>query len=200
MNLFILESGVGEHHQVNQKFNADVLSFTFIPLINSTFLEKDFLTDFSNLLPKNLNTARLNSIIIKILSVASYIKEKKYNKIFIGTDLDIMGNAMARIILDYLVSNGIDRNNIIRVPLTSQGFAFVSSFWDNETMNWCVDNMKEEMEYVQFSKKDLGSFGVGRRTALVVNELFQCPKSVPNINNQGTSSITYILKKKLKES
>lgn len=198
-NIFIAESVVGEHHKVSDKFKADLLSFTFIPLVNSTYYKEEKLTNFSKLLPNKLTPVKFNAVTIDIQNIALFIQAKKYNKIFIGMDLDVMGNAMSRIIRDYLVSSGVDSKNIIRIPLTSKGFLFVSTFWDDETMNWFTDNAKEEMEYVHYSKKTLGSFGAGRRTPLILNEILNSPSEVKNINKDGTSSITYILKKKLKE-
>lgn len=196
-NLFIIESSIGVHHSINDKFEADVLSFTFLPLgIKKDNSSKD---SYSYLMPKKINPLKLNSLNIFIDDLASFIKENKYQYIFIGTDLDITGNFSARIIYDYLTSNNFSNNQIIRVPLTSEGFSFVSDFWNNELMNFWLQNISDEMEYIQHSKKVLGKHGIGRRYPLILNEILNAPKEVENLNPSGTSSITYLFKKKIKE-
>lgn len=196
-NLFILESHIGEHHEVDKRFLSDNLSFAFIPIVNSFDIETKDLRDFSSFFPKKINPIFLNGLIIDIPNLSLFVNN--YTRIYIGFDLDIMGNSMARVLHDYLIKNGF-KGKIIRIPLTHQGFKYVGEFWNDELMNWHIKYMQEEMEFVNHSKKALGSFGAGRRTALISNELLNnTPTYVENINPNGTSSVTYIVKKKLKE-
>lgn len=190
---------VGEHHKIDNRFNSDILSFTFIPMVNSSYKDKESLIDFSSLLPVKISPMRFNSKVLDETNISEIVLKGKYERIFIGMDLDIMGNAMSRILYDYLVKIGFKKENIIRVPLTSSGFRFISDFWDNDLMNWFVSYSKEEMEYIQFSKKTLGNFGVGRRRPLILNELLNPPIEIDNLNSDGTSSITYMIKKKIRE-
>lgn len=197
-NLFIIESDLGEHHKVDDRFQADILSFTFLPVVNSIIKNK-ILDNFSSLMPKRINPIKFNRIYTKIDNVSNFIKTNNYDKIFIATDLDITGNAMARIIYDYLLFNKIDKNRIIRIPLTSDGFKYICDFWDNNSMFWWLKTISEEMEYVYYSRKVTGKTGVGRRIPLILNEIVNAPVEVENLNLDGTSSITYIFKKAIKE-
>lgn len=197
-NIFFIESSVGVHHSVNEKFNADILSFTFLPLGKKSNFDENL--SYSYLMPKGINPIKLNSIQIFINSISDFIKDNKYKYIFIGTDLDITGNFSARIIHDYLIDNGISEAQIIRVPLTSSGFSFVGDFWDNENMEFWIKNLADEMEYIQHSKKVLGKHGIGRRYPLILNAIQNAPDTIQNINPIGTSSVTYIFKKKIKEN
>lgn len=196
-NLFIIESNIGSHHSIDNKFNADILSFTFLPLGLKTDISTK--NNYSYLMPNKINPLKLNSLNIFVDNLASFIKDSNYQYIFIGTDLDITGNFSARIIYDYLIKNNLSDNQIIRVPLTSEGFSFVSDFWDNDLMNFWLKNISNEMEYIQYSKKVLGKHGLGRRYPLILNEIMNAPQEIDNINPTGTSSITYIFKKKIKE-
>ena len=193
-NAFIVESHIGEHHSVDDRFNADVFSFTFAP---NMYAEPLFTKNFSYLMPNNIKPVRVNGI----LDVTGNIQASllNYDKIFIGMDLDIEGNAMSLILRDHLLFLGKSEDDIIRIPLTYNGFVAVSNFWDSETIEEYLLSRKEEIEFVQYSKKVNGSIGVGRRTALLYNELINPPESVKNLNSNGTSSITYIFKKKIKE-
>lgn len=198
-NLFITESAIGVHHAVDERFNADILSFTFLPMINNkNSCDSSF--NYSHLMPNKINPLRFNGININEDNLYSFIQNSNYNLIFIGTDLDITGNYSARIIRDYLIkNNSISLSRIIRIPLTSEGFAYVSNFWKNEEMEFWLKNTIEEMEFVQHSKQVLGKFGVGRRYPLILNGILESPSEIENKNPNGTSSITYLFKKKIKE-
>lgn len=196
-NLFILETHTGEHHQIDRRFEADILSFTFAPVFtNINLCTQD---DYSYLLPSILPNIRLNGIPVESGFLFSALNTKKYLKIFIGMDLDFEGNGMARILKDVCFFNGYDDIDVIRIPLTDRGFLFVSDFWEEKTMNNYLKVKLEEYEFMHLSRKTNGSVGMGRRHALLVNEIVNPPESVPNINPDGTSSITYIFKKKIKE-
>ena len=196
-NLFIIESNIGIHHAVDNRLDADILSFTFLPMINS---KKDEDSCYSYLMPQKINPLKLNGIQIEVENLAFFIKEANYNLIFIGTDLDITGNYTARIIHDYLIKNiHLSSNRLIRIPLTSEGFKYVSNFWDDNFMEFWLSNTIEEMEFVQHSKQVLGRHGVGRRFPLILHGIEQAPEEVENINPNGTSSVTYLFKKSIKE-
>ena len=196
-NLFIVESHIGEHHHVGKQFDADIVSFTFSPVLsNVNFCIED---NYSKLLPNILPNIRVNGIVVESDFLFLLLKEKRYSKIFIGMDLDFEGNAMARILKDVCSANGYDDMDIIRIPLTDKGFSFVSDFWEDKIINKYIKFRLEEYEFMQLSKKTNGSHGVGRRHILLINELVNPPESVENINPNGTSSVTYIFKKKIKE-
>lgn len=196
-NLFIIESSIGVHHSVDERLHADILSFTFLPMINNVYENK---FDYSYLMPQGVNPIKLNGVCIQINNLASFIKEAKYELVFIGTDLDITGNYSARIIHDYLIKNSnFDSSQLIRIPLTSEGFNYVSDFWKNEDMEFWLNNTIEEMEFVHHSKQVLGRHGVGRRYPLILNGIEESPDEIENINPNGTSAITYLFKKKIKE-
>ena len=196
-NLFIVESHIGEHHQISDRFDADVVSFTFAPVLANSKLCAD--GNYSKLLPSVLPNIRLNGVAVEADFLFSSLALKKYSKVFIGTDLDFEGNAMARILKDFCITNNYEVLDIIRIPLTDKGFAFVSDFWEDKIMNRYIKFRKEEQEFIQLSKKTNGSHGIGRRHILLINELINPPTYVKNINPDGTSSVTYIFKKKIKE-
>jgi len=192
-NLFITESHIGEHHRVSPLFKSDVLSFTFAPNLYKIVVDNDF----STLLPDNIKPIRLNGKQLEIKELKAFALN--YKKIFIGMDLDIEGNAMARMLLDYFIESGKSNLDIIRIPLTDKGFIAVSNFWKDSIMNEYLLNRRDEMEFIQLSKKVNGSSGVGRRTVLLINEILNPPECVENLNPEGTSSITYIYKKRIRE-
>jgi len=196
-NLFIVESHIGEHHQVSTRFDADIVSFTFAPVLSN--VDSCIEGDYSRLLPSVLPNIRVNGVAVESNFLFSSLRAQRYSKIFIGMDLDFEGNAMARILKDVCSVNGYDSMDIIRIPLTDKGFLFVSDFWEDKIMNRYIKFRLEEYEFMQLSKKTNGSHGVGRRHILLINELVNPPENVKNINPHGTSSVTYIFKKKIKE-
>lgn len=193
-SLFITESHIGEHHAPPSFFNADVLSFAFMPIIYTTKPKEEVLNDYR--MP-NIQKAWLNGKLIQGFNFESFIKQ--YTYFFIGTDFDREGNGMAVILLNELIKNDVEKKQIVRVPLTEFGFIGISEFLSQEEFEKYLIDKWEERAFIQISKEINGSFGVGRRTALIFNELLHPPKHVENINKNGTSSFTYMFKKSIKE-
>jgi hypothetical protein len=183
---------------VSAKFDADIVSFTFAPVLSKASSCIDD-SDYSKLLPSILPNVRLNGIIVEPDFLFSLLETQQYLNVFIGMDLDFEGNAMARILKDVCSAKGYDEKRVVRIPLTDKGFLFVSDFLKDNLMNKYLKFRLDEYEFLQLSRKTNGSHGIGRRHILLIDELLNPPEIVENINPQGTSSITYIFKKKIKE-
>ncbi len=110
----IAESNIGYHSQVEDD-SCEVVSFVFIPNIKK---EKDTF---------KAHTTINNQ---KILDVVDYCLSEKDSIILIGYDLDENGELMAQAMREYLITRGISNENILRTPLTEDGYVVSVDFLD----------------------------------------------------------------------
>lgn len=197
-NVFISESFVGNHSDVSF-FNADLVSFTFLPTIRTTepfsIEETKIPTGFRGVWINGKNQLAKNQKI----DICYELSISHYKNFIIGTDYDYEGNAMAKLLQIGLINCGVDEENIFRVPLKEDGYSDVTEFWSKDTLLNYIQDKWEDSCYVQKSKEVLGRSGIGRRIAYMITELSNPPKEVKNINPNGTSTITYLFKKAIGE-
>jgi len=194
-NLFISESFVGNHANIDF-FEADLLSFTFLP----NFKAGDIA---SPEIPHSFRGLWLNGINIlkpkERIDIIEEILQSHYSGIIIGTDDDYQGNAMAKLIQLSLIKHGFDENSILRVPLRIDGYNSLGDFWGIETYQAYLQDISEDALFLNKSRAVLGRGGIGRRLACVVDVLCSPPEFVINKNPKGTSMITYLYKRKIDE-
>jgi len=195
INLFINESSFGSHHKVDSCFQSDILSFTFLPLISNDLYEKE---QFYKMFQTKRTFYKFNNTSIDIEDIKSFFLTYKNNLFFLGFDNDREGNAMAKILQLYLISIGIEKENIIRVPLTEKGYIYLSDFMPIKQLKEYVKDRLEELDILR-NTQNFKKGGISRRLMLLNNEILTFKDEVENINKNGTSSFTYIVKKALKE-
>jgi len=184
-NLFISESYVGTHANI-AFYESDLLSFAFIPIIKK---END--NSIRCVMPK-IERVWINSIQAKF----SDIQLIRYEKYFIGFDLDRQGNLMAIVFKKFLLSLGVAENMIFRTPLTERGYLTICRFMNEAEFNKeVVDRYRDKI----ITNKTKRFMSMGRRKILAYLATKHNKGFVKNINSSGTSSITYITKKKVKE-
>lgn len=194
-NLFVSESFIG-NHSIEPFWEADLLSLTFLPNI---YLKESSQEEVKWSMPNNFRGLWLNGIIIGNSKNDLFALIKDYKKFIIGTDYDVEGNAMAYMLYQMLIEFGIKDEAIVRVPLTHEGYVGILPFWKKEEFDWYIQDKYEDEVWKQMSKKTNGGIGMGRRTLLIEDIILYPPDYVQNINESGTSSITYIFKKSIKE-
>ncbi len=198
-NIFISESYIGCHADI-AFFEADLISFTFLPVIQ---IKKSFGIENTKI-PNSFRGIWFNGKNIfnrhGKINIAFELAKMKYKNYIIGTDRDIQGEAMAKLLQLALVDFGVQTENIHRVPLEYNGYKRVISFWDDKTFKKYLKDRWEDLSFLNQCQKENGKKnGVGRRIAYMLSEYLNPPDFVSNQNPNGTSTITYLIKKEINE-
>jgi len=200
-NLFISESSLGYHYNkaIEETLKADFLSFTFYPVSNSII----FTNDIHNIYlkynkPVLYNLERVHNLITYQYSadIVNYILSLKKKYIFIGYDLDEMGELMASVLNYSLIANGFNEENIFRVPLCDFGYDFTeigfSEFYSYEKT---MEILKQKF----LEKKLISLTGQGFKKNFILKEIFYLSQNEFEKLNNHTNTLTYITKFLLNE-
>jgi hypothetical protein len=199
-NLFISESSFGYHYNeaIKKTMKADFLSFTFYPVIATKIFK-----DINDVYIKYGNKVLYNfeNIIYKIEygfngDIVDFILSLKKKHIFIGFDLDEMGELMASVLNYKLIANGFNPENIIRVPLTSFGYDFTeigfSEFYSYDTLERILKFIHKEKDLIRLT-------GQGFRKNFIIKELILLNDKEFERLNENTNTVTYVTKYLLNE-
>lgn len=179
MIILLTESDIGFHSKID--LECKIIPMAFVPqvIMNENGELKPYINLSSN---KHLS---------------KYIKEYKKgsDKFYIGFDLDENGEFMAHALREYLISSKIDDVDILRIPLTEDGYIVKTEFLDISDyikfryyqQDWTSilkQNKLENMSIFEiFSLKFLMK-GKGKDLNLDDSSL--------DINFEGTNTITFI--------
>jgi len=202
-NLFISESSIG-NHIASDIFNANHLSFTFYPAfkdISKNITNVDevvyFIKNTKNFYLNGTNCFEEYEKNCKN-KIEDFIISLNPKNIFIGFDLDIMGQIMASILYYRLILKGFNEENIIRVPLTDEGYirqeekdsAYIAfgDFYEYEELLSILNAIR--LEYLLISKTKAGF----RKMEIleIIND-----RRLPDVykrKNLGTNTVTYMFK------
>ena len=199
-NLFISESSLGYHYNkaIEETLKADFLSFTYYPVVESNILNSIFNVRLKYSKPVVYNFKEIHNLITYQYSedIVSYILSLNKKYIFIGFDLDYMGELMASILNYMLIENGFNEENIFRVPLCDFGYDFseigFSEFYSYEKTMQILENIKTEQKLIKLTN-------YGFKKNFILKELyFLNQKEFEKLNN-NTNTLTYITKYLLDE-
>ncbi|QDD68210.1 hypothetical protein [Caminibacter pacificus] len=196
-NLFVSESSIGTHYdeELRRITNSDFLSFTFYPQPVGETKNIIETCEMKISTPIKLNN---QDISIKLKNIyyddIVYFITKKYESsyIFIGYDLDEMGELMSSILFYKLIASGFDKEKIIRVPFCELGYQY-DNFIFSEFIDKC--HLEKYLEIIHKENKLIKKTGFGFRKNETIDILLnKKPDSVENLNPNGTNTITYITK------
>lgn len=199
-NLFISESSLGYHYNkaIEEVLKADFMSFTFYPAIKTKLFESIFDVELFHNKRVMLNFKNVYHHIESYFSgdIVSYILSLKKKYIFIGYDLDRMGELMADILNYLLIQNGFNEENIFRIPLCDFGYDFTeigfSEFSSFEKTMQKLQDIYLEQKLIKITKQ-------GFYKNFILKEIFYLnEKEFEKLNNK-TNSLTYVTKFLLKE-
>ena len=197
-NVFISESYVGVHSEMGF-FDADLISFTFLPTIK---ISEPYGLDNGNI-PNSFRGVWFNGKNVlsgyNKINIGYELAKVEYDNFIIGTDYDYEGNAMAKLLQLALIENGIEPQRIFRVPLEYNGYNRVVSFWGNDILKEYLQDRWEDALFTNQSRKIMKKSSIGRRIAYMLSEYLHPPDFVENKNPNGTSTITYLFKKATNE-
>lgn len=168
MDLFISESSRGVHVPLAEELDFTLISFTFLPSFSSLSVPIKKVTDVRAIFTGNnknfyaevglgadeylsLHERDLISIILDV--------HKKVNakRIFLAQDDDYQGNLMASVLYYHLIKNGIEKHDILRMPLFDGGYDYLSigltNFLGEETVVEMLERARMERYYINASPK-----------------------------------------------
>lgn len=184
MSSYVLfsESKIGFHSVVN--IDCTIIPLAFVPNIKTN---KGNFYPYINL-DKNLQ-------IKKILTIQDMI-------FLIGFDLDENGEFMSHALKNYLLEKGINEKNIIRTPLTEEGYIGFNSFLDIE--KYVIYRSLQKEFSLKLKKENLGSMGLVDFLSLKYLEkkkgkMIETEKLTEKINVEGTSTITFVTNNLLRD-
>lgn len=215
-HLFISESDKGIHGEINEGLDASLLSFTFYPRLSTISRPVVNLDDVNVAVVKN--QIRLNhesayadyeiKYFCNILPMVTDIVEKQNGEyVFVGFDLDAMGQLMASVLYYKLIEHGFPKENIIRVPLIDRGYDYIDEcdylnigfgeFYQKKQLFAILEAMRfEEM----MMKNSAFRTGFGYRKMSALEHFVNRNKSEEVIRkNKYTNLATYVTKKLIKE-
>lgn len=201
-NLLISESHIG-YHLAPEILDADILAFTFYPIIRDISVPIESIESVYPRISFNKITFNGNSIEKEIAyyngTVADYIAQKmqKYDTLFIGFDLDIMGQLMASILFYMLLNRGIEENKILRLPLTDEGYITEDEYYYIGFGDFLgYKDMIAQLEAIRMEQRLIWKerVGYGFRKMEILRELTNLnTKEIPRLNKK-TNTFTYAVK------
>lgn len=181
MIILFSESNIGIHN----KYSTDckIIPIVFIPTVNKN---GNIYKPFINLDDNNLIRSLL----------------EKENTYLIGFDLDENGEFMAQALKNYLISKNIDEANIIRTPLTEDGYIATSDFLninDYCKYRYFQDIFQKKMKKMKLPLMSIMDLLALRYLIKQKGKKIEFSKLENTINLNGTSTITFITNNLLKE-
>lgn len=185
--LVVSESAIGVHSKVlYETFKMYAISF----LVHVEYDQKS-----GKYVAKN--TMKSNSVFQELLS-DYYDGIKQYDEVFIllSHDLDVQGEIMAETFREYLIAEGVPEKNIMRTPLTQEGYIAAVPFTNLEKYKRFL---YLQQEFTNMLKRQKSEVVAGFRKVLALKYLSsskgkQFHIDMPHINIRGTSTVTYVSK------
>lgn len=187
MNILFSESIIGFHSKIDT--HCEIIPLSFIPQIKEK--ENGGLYPFVN--------------IDKIKRVEQLINDYKSGikiTFLIGFDLDENGEFMAQALRNYLISKSVRKDDIIRTPLTEDGYLSVNKFLD------IADYIKFRKLQKDFSlmlkENKVGDINIIELLSLKYldkkkGKYIELESLKNSINLEGTSTVTFITNNLLHE-
>lgn len=176
-NLLIAESTIGYHSMSNKYVQEYAL--VFIPKIIEENGKYKAVINLEN-------NETMKEILIEY--------EKGNCRILLGFDLDENGELMAQALRDYLLSKQVNRNDLIRMPLTEDGYIAMCDFLDisdylryrylQQKFTNSIKKIKSKLNIRQILS--LKYLHIRKQKTIHLEENTE-------INLKGTSTFTYLL-------
>jgi 5S rRNA maturation endonuclease (ribonuclease M5) len=130
--------------------------------------------------------------IIQAKKIFEEIKAKKYDYYFmLGYDLDENGQFLSYIIKNELINIGVDKEKILRTPLTEKNYILLT---DDIDMTPYIEYRKKDIRFIQKQREKNIKTPIGLLKAISLYYIQKYRNSVFKINTQGTSTFTFLLK------
>ena len=127
--------------------------------------------------------------------IIEYIISLEPDNIIINYDYTKFGQICASIVYYRLVDKGFDPDRIFRAIMYDADQIAFGLFLDKQTLN---DALQDIWHYANFGFLQV-KVGIRKAEALKACSLADASKPVKNLNPEGSSSVTYLIKEQLSE-
>lgn len=182
----ICESTIGYHSETNED-NCDIIPFVFIPTVSKSHTGLEVYVNCKNI---QINDA-----------IKEYINNKSV-VFLLGYDLDENGELMAQALKNYMLSQGVKKEDIIRTPLTENGYVASLSFLDISeyiTFRHHQDVFMKELRKKHNKRIGILDFLSIKYLVEKKGQKINFDKLENSLNLDKTSTITFVVSNLIKE-